>query len=47
MTFTLLLREVLLSLEKPNAAQSPFAAQTETFQIHSEPQAGSNTVQWV
>jgi hypothetical protein len=28
-------------------AQSPFAAQTETFRVHPEPQAGGNTVQWI
>src|SRR6266571_6618098 len=27
--------------------RSPFAAPTETFQIHSKPQAGGNTVQWI
>ena len=27
--------------------RSPFAAPTETFRVHPEPQAGGNTVQWV
>src|SRR5262245_58836569 len=36
-----------LSIVRANVCQSPFAARTETFLIHPEPQAGGNTVQWV
>lgn len=42
-----MLSAALLNLnvcEIPNAARSPFAAQTETFQIHPEPPAGGGHV---
>jgi hypothetical protein len=46
---TTLLSSVVAKLHfmMANASQSPFAAHTVSFQIHPEPQAGGNTVQWL